>query len=391
MRRSGLIIKKKIAFKNVFCFMLFGLLFLSPLSLTPAYPQQYDATHYPHADLGTIDFIVKPLKANFSDSNNFVLFQASSSDGKEFYEIQIIGDDVLVFRDFGQCLRSMNRGPHDFKQGGVYKLTLTWNGPSTKFFINDGEMKGFNLVVNGDSYQHSPFVKFGESDNFEISDVNISSESNMSVASADQDFADHHQCPQLAKLLDEKAQEEYKGISLFGFPDQESRDQVKSYIDLLPEAVAGSLKRIIFVDEGQRLGSAQGLTTSEDTFFLRQGYEPSTFFHESTHVYDIRHNENSSKEWGEKFLQKEDHLNFAAASTDLNHRSGSILGNLDGSSPSEQLAQFTGIVYDFYLKNKTSADLIAAFGPQAKEQLDFLLSNGFITRKIYDQLNMTNH
>ena len=321
------------------------------------------------------------MKANPPDGN-CVLFQASSSNGKEFYEIQIIGADVLVLRDFGQCIRSANRAPHTFTQGGFYKLTLTWNGESTKFYINGREIKGFNLMMAEDFYMHRPFIQFDESDNFAVSDIAISPRSDISVEPADRDFVKNCRCPHLSQLLDEKPQEVYNGVSLYGFLNQQARGQVKAYIDLLPAPVAGSIKRIIFVDEGQRLSGAQGLTTSQDTFFLKKGFEPSTFFHEATHIYDLSNKGIFSKEWGSNLMRKEDRPNFAAASTDVNRKNTSVLSHMDWSTASEQIAIFVGSVYDFYLKNKTLSELkTAAFGPRVKEQLDYLLDKGFITSR----------
>ena len=357
--------------------LIAGLVFLAPLWWGPLDARSSDAGVVPQSGAGMIEFTVRPLKADPSDVDHVVLMQASSSDGREFYEIQIVGSDVLVLRDFGPCVRSANRAPHDLKQSGLYTFLLSWNGASTKFAINGREIKGFDLLVNSDYHQHAPFITFGAAESFQTSGIRVSSRSDISPDPADRSLVEQIQCPRLGQLLDAKPQEQYRGVLLYGFPGQPERGRAMGYIDLLPDAVANGIKRIIFVDAAERMGGAQGLTTSRDTFFLRKGYEAGTFFHEATHTLDIQHNAGFSAAWGEKFLRDE-------ARQVAGRRS--ILGALDSSSASEQLAQFSGMVYEFYLKNKTFADLETVFGPQTKAQLDFLLGNGFITREVYERL-----
>ena len=281
-----------------------------------------------------------------------MLFQAGSSDGIAFYEIQIIGSDLLILRDFGQCTRSVNRTPHNFKRGESSRLVLTWNGPSTRFFINDREIKGFNLLVNNDSRAYRPVVNVGETDGFDISDIRISSNSDIAVDPADREFVKNFQCPHLEKLAEGNSQEEYKGISLHNFPDQSARDKIKSYIDLLPGSMAGFIKHIILADAAQGMNGIQGLTKSQDTFYLRTGSEPITFFHEAAHIYDINSNEMKSKQWAEQFMRDKSGINFDAASYDPDRRNTSVLSMHDGSAAPEQLADFVGHVYEFYLNNR---------------------------------------
>ncbi len=337
----------------------------------------YDAATYPHAGAGMIQFSVRPLKGDLSSLGPVILMQASSSDSREFYEIQIIRGDVLVLRDFAPCVRWANRTAYDLKQDGVYTFTLSWNGPSTKFAINGQEIKGHNFLVNSSYGQHPPFLRFSGEDDFQTSEVTVSSGTDIGVAGEDQERAGSLQCPHLGKLLEEGPQEQYKGVLLSGFPGQEGLDKVKGYIDMLPDVVASGIKRIIFVGDGQKMNGVQGLTISQDTFFLKNGYQPSTFFHEAAHTLDFKNNWGLSAAWGERFMREE-----------LRQRPAmrSVLGHLDATSPSEQLAQFAGIAYEFYVQNKTLAELSASFGPQTRDQLEFLLDHGFLTRDVFERL-----
>ncbi len=361
------------------------LIFLVVVSVQNVLAQNSDLSRQLNAGQGTVEFTVKVLNPDFADGENLVLFQGSSVDGKEFYEIQMIGDDLLALRDFTPCVRSVVRAPHDFKAGERYKLILSWNGATTRFFINDSEITGTNLLVNDDEERHVPFVKFNGADRLGISDIRITAHTSISPEAADRDFAEHCQCPQLNRLGEGKAQEEYKGIALFGFPDEASRSAVKGFIDILPAAMSGALKRVIFVDDAQRLLGYQGLTVSSDTFYLRKGFEADTFFHESAHTFDILHGENDSQAWKEKFFKKEERPAFATGPVEMDQKNGSVLGMLDDTSPREQLAQFTGLLYGTYLKNKPAVS-IAAVDPLGKEKLDFLLEHGFITQEIHDKV-----
>jgi hypothetical protein len=331
------------------------------------------ATQYPSSGEGTVELTVTPLvQKQFYD--NQVLFQASSSDGKEFYEIQVVGGDLLVIREFGKCIRSANRMAHDFKAGESYRLELAWNGPSTCFYINYKPFPSFNLLVSNDSFTRSQFLKAGGSADFAVSGLAINPESDIAINAQDRSFVNNCRCPQLAQMLDDRPQEEYRGVGLHHFPDQATRDRVKADIDILPPPVAACIKHIIFVDAADRMAGAQGLTTSGNTFYLRTGFSTETFFHEATHIWDINSNYVKSRDWGALFMK------------DSGRGNASVLSYLDGSTGQEQLAQFSGSVYDFYLANRHPAELAAKFGPRTQGQLEFLLQNGFITKDIYARL-----
>ena len=231
-----------------------------------------------------------------------MLLQAGASDGSEYYEVQAIESELLVLRYFGKCIRSVVRVEHGFKQGKPSVLTLTWNNESTKFYINHRQSGSFNLLVRNEQHKFRPFITFGNTDNFTISDINVSSESDITVDSADQEFVKNCSCPDLAKLLHDKPAEVYRGISLYHFPDENSRRQAKIYIDLLPEGIVRAVKKIIFVDDPENLVGSQGVTTSKDTFYLSKTFSPSTFFHEAAHIYDINYNLEKSRKWRKEFM-----------------------------------------------------------------------------------------
>jgi hypothetical protein len=208
-----------------------------------------------------------------------------------------------------------------------------------------------------------------------VNNVVITAHSQLSVDPADREAANNCHCPKLSQLLDDRAQEEYRGVALHHFSDQKALSLVKSYIALLPVPIAGYLKHIIFVEAADRLSGAQGLTTSPDTFYLKTGFEPDTFFHESTHISDMHNNWMQSKKWAQAFM-----------GNDRLAKNTSILGTFDGSNAQEQIADFTGRVYGFYLKNRPSGSFTAAFGQDGRAKLDFLLNNGLVTGAVYDSL-----
>ena len=356
-------------------YAVMGLMFFLPVCARAGQLQRIDASHCPSSGLGTILFTVTPLKDDPSEYGHEMLFQAGSSDGTEFYEFQVVGTDLLVVRDFGQCIRSVNRSRHDFKPGQQYRLMLSWHGPTTRLFINDREIKGFNMLPRGDSAKYVQSGKAGDTDAFTVNNVAITPLNNIPIDPGDRVSAESFHCPQLSQLKDERPQEEYRGIYLHHFPDRQSRDTVKSYIDILPVSAIGYLKHIIFVDAAEQMTGAQGLTTSRDTFYVKAGSEPTTFFHEATHISDINANWALSKKWEDTFMRN-----------DRPRRGTSVMGSLDGSSAPEQLADFAGQAYGFYLTKRGSGSLKSAFGPDAGAKLDFLFYNGLVTRQVYDSL-----
>jgi len=340
--------------------LAFGLVFFLPAAV--------------FAGMGAIEFTVTPLKENPSDYKHEMLFQGGSSDGSEYYEFQVVGSDLLVLRDFGQCVRSANRSLHDFRRGERYRIALSWNGPSTRLSINGREIKGFNLLARSDARKYAAGMKAGNTDAFAVTNVAVFPRSDLAVDPADSQAAGDCHCPRLDKLLDMRPEEEYRGVGLHHFPDQVSLDRVKSFIDLLPVAMAGYLKHVIFVSEAEKMSGAQGLTVSRDTFYLKTGFEPSTFFHEAAHIADMRANWTLSGKWAGLFMK-----------TARPERNSSVLGNYDGSTAPEQLADFTGRAYGFYLK-KGPKNFIDWFGAEGRAELDFLLANGLVTGTVYDSL-----
>lgn len=166
-----------------------------------------------HSGFGTLEFRVKLLRDVSSDPHNHVLLLAVSSDLKEFYKVEIIEDQVIVWRDFGGCLRTAFSTPHNFRIGGWYTLKVTWNKESTKFYINNNEIEKLGLFSTEDSSHTVPCIRLGHDDNYEIANFRTFGQTEIGVDPKDQEFVRNCKCPNLPELMNESAQEEYRNIT----------------------------------------------------------------------------------------------------------------------------------------------------------------------------------
>ena len=352
---------------------------------------------------GTFEFRVKLLKNISQDPHNHVLLLGVSSDIAESFEIQIIQDKLIVHRKFGRCVLAAFVYPYDFKIGDWHSLKLAWNGESSKFYVDQLEVKKLGLYSSGDLPKMIPCIRLGMEDNFEIDHFQASASGDLPVDPADQAFVKNVVCTDLAQLVDESPQEEYRGIAFQHFPDQASRDKIKSYIDLLPAGFAKAIKHIVFVEDARFLKGGEGgyADPSSGSLVLKGSLydQPTVFFHEAAHLYDYKLKINfgvpdQQSEWAtisgascyfKGANMKEYYQDFQKTST-----KNGFLGAQGGQCASEDLAIWVGAAYDNYLAGKTFADRLSPsipkYGPKNQKKLDFILKMGFISQEVYDKL-----
>ena len=353
--------------------------------------------------LGTIEFRVKLLKDISADPHNHVLLLGVSSDSAETYKIEIIQDQLIAHRRFGQCVLAAFSSPCHFEIGSWHSLKLTWNNESSKFYIDNQEIKSLGLFSSQDIPKMIPCIRLGREDNFEIDHFQASNASDVSVAPADREFVKKCIPPNIDQLIAESPQETTRGIALHHFPDQKSRDIIKSYIAVLPEDFAGSINHVVFVeDERFPKGGEAGMAQSDTMSIILKGSyfnNPTTFFHEAAHLYDHKLKINfgvpdEKSEWAEisgascyyKGAKMRDFVqNFNKTKTE-----NAFLAPQGGQCASEDLAIWVGAVYDSYLKNKKLAELFDSSGgkynEKSKKKMDFLLRKGFVSEAVYNKV-----
>ena len=342
------------------------------------------ALDFPSAGKGSIEFTVTPKTDEFPLGKNPLLLHAVSADGSETYEVHLAAEDLVLLREFGECMRAVTRTPHNFKKGAPRKLLLAWNGPSTRLYIDGKPADDFNLQVADNFYRRAPAVQLGVEQSLALSALAISANSPIAADKADAAYVSGNKCPNPGELFKTPSQETFRNITLHNFPDQKSRDIIKKDIALLPQAVAAALKRIIFVEPGryQKLywkGQAycgQGVMMLQATALE----DPGAFFHEAAHLYDyapvLSGGAPLSRQWQEKFMPD------AASGKQPFAAEASVLDRTDSSTPHEELAAFAASAYSLYLKTDT------AVPPDFGAKLQFLLEKGLINKKIYDAVRL---
>ena len=349
--------------------------------------QPAGALAYPDPGAGSIEFTVRPRTEKFPMRKDLLLLAAGSSDGSQRYEIHVAAEDLLVLREFGRCIRSAGRMPHNFKKGLPYRLTLKWSGESTAFSVNGQAMDEFNLMVVDKFRGFQPSLSLESGTEFELSDAAVLAGSDLAVDPEDRRFAQEHLCPDLASLLGTPAQETFRGVELHRFPDPKAAGQVKGYISLLTEGMAGSLKHVIYVEKsynpdsswhGMALQGAGTMLVQEVSF-----KSPRTFCHEAAHLYDhqgtLTEKVLRSQAWKERFMRE-------AKPDPAPRRGHSVLDLWDASSAHEELADFVGLVYEDFLKPKSRGRNAFFEERENKAKLAFLLEQGFIDQKVYDRV-----
>lgn len=361
-----------------------------------------------HSDLSTIEFRFQLQKDISQDAHNHVLFLGVSSDQKESYQIEIIQDQLMARRYFGQCMRASFSYPYRFEVSEWHDIKLTWNEASTKFYVDDREVKPLGILSTSDMPFMVPGIRIGMEENFLISDFKASPESDISTAWSDKEFVRKAVCPNLKQLVEDGPQEIFNETTEFyHFPNQESRNIVKKYLALLPEDFAKSVKRVVYIEDARfSKGGEAGLAdNSSTTIVLKGSYfsQPSVFFHEAAHIYDNKLGINfgvpdEKSEWaaisGPSSYYKGAKLEEYAKQFEKTKVQNAFLSAQGGQCTFEDLATWTGTAYEYYLKGKTLHDYLDPKGPKYcpknKKKLDFLLEKGFLSQKVYNQLTKNN-
>ncbi len=351
---------------------------------------------------GSFEFRLEMLKDISKDPHNHVLLLGVSADASEEYKLEIIQEDLIIHRRFAKCVLTAFVYKHAFQPGEQHTLRLSWNGDSTSFTI-DG-----NAVAKLGNYSSQdipkvlvPEVRLGVEENFRVGDFSTSSESDVRADPADQEFVKGVVCTDLPQLLSAAPQEAYRGIALRNFPDEASRQKIKSYVDLLPEGFAGAIRNIVYVEDARFLKGGQGgFADSVNGSLVLKGSiyaDPTVFFHEAAHLYDAKLGINfgvpdDKSEWaaisGARCYYKGGNMKEYYEDFQKNAAKNGILGAQGGQCASEDLAIWVGTVYDRYLKHETLADRLNPGGKLYSEKnarkMEFILQRGFITQEIYD-------
>jgi hypothetical protein len=352
---------------------------------------------------GTIEFRVKLVKDISADPHNHVLLLAVSADRTETYKIEIIQDKLITHRRFAQCVLAAFCCPYDFKVGDWHSLKLTWNHESSKFYVDNREIKKLGLYSSQDIPKMIPCIRLGREDNFEVDHFEASDLTDVSVDPADQQFVKNCVAPNIDQLIEESPQEKTRGVALHHFPDQKSRDIMKAYLALLPEDFAGAIHHVVYVEDARfPKGGEAGIAQPESKSIILKGAyfdRPDTFFHEAAHLYDHKQKinfgvPNEQSEWaaisGASCYYKGAQMQEFAKNFNKTKAEHAFLAPQGGQCASEDLAIWVGAVYDSYLKNKPLPELFdaagAGYNEKSKRKMDFLLQKGFVSKEMYDKV-----
>jgi hypothetical protein len=364
-----------------------------------------DITDNFHSGAGTIEFRIKLLKDISRDPHNHALLLGNSYEKTECLEIEIIEGEIIARRHFHQCLLAVFSARHEFAVGEWHDLVFSWNQASTKFYIDGREIKRYGLVSSDDLPGFYPCIRLGHEENFVIKDFHVSGNSVIYEDTQDREYVKNSSCPHLNELLNETPQEKYRGIQLHHFPDQKSRDLIKSYIALLPEDFARAVQHVIFVDKKRASGRGEGgLADSQSmAIMLEEKYysDPVVFFHEAAHLYDAKQSisigvPDEKSEWAaisgvSCYYHGADMQGFAEDFL-RDQEKNAFLAGQGGQCAFEDLAIWVGAVYEHYIKHTTFSDMLdpanAHYNAKVRRKLDFLLKKGFFSQEIYDKVTV---
>ncbi|MDP3970104.1 MAG: LamG-like jellyroll fold domain-containing protein [bacterium] len=385
---------------------------------------------------GTIELWVNPASDVIENSNTHGLMSAWTHNGINRWGITVYQNQLIVYRDFAPCIRSINRIDYTFETGQWYKLTMSWRGPLTTFYINNEEVGTFenesrNIYKTGGSYDHADDGTLKVGDDLFVSDnLRVSKESTLPVQKINYDEIDNIECPNFVGMLDENIDEEYENIKLHNFPSQETRNVIKGYIDDLPNSyfdngsATQDIQHIVLVDDsqyevGQRTGDNTGSIANFAFYgramYLKESYfdtvaeledQQKNFFHEAGHAHIYSQGLNYSgpfsgstrTEWGK--ISGLSTYAGECTNPDTFILEDGFLTAHGSTMPDEDLAEWAGIVMDMYQKDSTFAVYLNPAKPKYsnkfQQKIDFLLEKKFITQKIYDavtrnQNNVTDY
>lgn len=366
-----------------------------------------------NTDVGTVELWVSPTSDPALDTESHGLLDAWSAGRLNNWGILVYQNTLIVTRDFGPCIRQSFQTPYIFTPGQWYKLTLTWRGTETEFYINDepiGEFttSGRSVYTSG----VSGIVSVGD-DLFITDTLSIAQESPIPVRDLEPTLSDVV-CPDFDGLLEQNIQETYHDIVLHNFTDQATRDAVKSVLDLLPETYAGETKHIVVVDdETYDLWMHRPTILGHYSFplhsiFLRASVfatpelvqaHTDTLFHEFGHGHIYAENLGYGGPTSGK--KRTEWVNISGISAYVGECANPTEVLLDkgfltayaSTMPDEDLAEWVGIALDLYAKNSTFSDLLnpssEKYSSLYQTKVDYLLAHEFISQEIYDSITAT--
>ncbi|MCK5027599.1 MAG: peptidoglycan-binding protein [Candidatus Pacebacteria bacterium] len=369
---------------------------------------------YIHPDFGKIEFWVKPLESATENEDHHGFFSARA--GTYYWNIQLYKDKFVVYRDFPPCVRSQLETSHIFETGKWYKLTLTWRGEETNFYINDEKINGFETVARsfvlgpenfGTSYLPGS-LEVGD-DIFVTDNLQISRETDIPASAMTTERSENIVCPNI-KSLEENVQETYKEIALNNFPDQDTRDKIKHLIDLLAFDWGTNyplIEHVILIEDERVEILAEGhngrYSLAMENILLRKSLFDSVekiddhariFFHEAGHAYTMwaqlgysgPTGPNKRKEWAE--ISGIDKYVGECVRPDSFLFEDGFLTAYGSTMADEDLAEWVGTTYDLYYSGETFSDVLnpssSKYSEKNKRKIDFLLEKGFINQEIYD-------
>ncbi|MBI2638686.1 hypothetical protein HYW83_03795 [Candidatus Peregrinibacteria bacterium] len=363
------------------------------------------------AEIGTVELWVKPTIDLETDTEVHGLFTAWSEDGMNNWDIEVYRRQLIVSREYSPCIRSILTAGYNFKKDTWYKLTLTWRGQVTNFFINDAKIGDFKNEPRNVYLGRGEAVYVGD-DVFVTDSLRIKTSSRIPVSALSISTTEEIQCPEFIELLEKNVQEEYKGIQLHNFSDEETREKIKEFINVLPDTYQTEIKHIVVVEDAQyelvysknvfanfMAGGAMYLKKS--FFDTAEKIEASskTFFHEAGHGHIYAHNlgyggprgNPKRKEWAD-ISGIQAYVGECSTPTDFVLEDG-FLSAYGSTMPDEDLAEWVGFTIDMYRKGATFSSLLnkksKKYSPKYQKKLDFLLAKGFISQTIYDNVTKT--
>lgn len=371
-----------------------------------------------NTDAGTVEMWVSPTE-DYNDGATHGTFDAWTNGRYHNWSMSMYYTTtgtamLMVTRDYQDCLRYSINEPVEFTVGDWYKLTLTWRGAETRFYINDEQVGEFEsdtrTVVGGSSAEGR--VNLGD-DVFVTDDLMITNESPILVrdkAIANDGLVDVA-CPAYADLIDSSnTQETYNGIEMHNFPDTATRDAMKQLIDILPASFDGEAEHIALVDDDD-YDAWQSPTINGNfplfyqTVFLRKSLfdtpeeiadNAQIVFHEfgHGHIYSEGLNyggpqgSDRRKEWI-SISGAKNYAGECANPTDILLDKG-FLTAYGSTMADEDLAEWIGITLDLYRTGSTFSDLLNPESPKYSslyvQKLSFLKKYDFLTSGMYNAI-----
>lgn len=369
-------------------------------------------------DAGTVELWVSP-STTYNDGATHGVLDAWTNNRNHNWNISMYYTTsgtpmLLVSRDYKQCLRYRLDYSYEFAADEWYKLTLTWRGPETRFYINDEEIGTFTdetRSVVGGSYALGR-VNLGD-DIFITDELVITDESPIPVrdkAAALEDVTELS-CPGFADLIDDSTtQETYQDIALHNFPDAETRDAMKTLIDVLPESFAGEAEHIALVEDEDYDVWESPAANGNFPLFYHTVFLRKSLFDTADEV--LANAQIVFHEFGHGHISAEG-LNYGGAKSGSKRKewvsisgAGAYVGECETPSEillergfltaygstmaDEDLAEWVGITLNLYRTGSTFSDLLNPasdkYSALYQEKIDFLERYNFLTADMVEAI-----